>query len=170
MIKHHGRIVGLFWCAEAGEPMRAADQLQVLAGVGLQGDRYATGRGAYSQIEPEKIRHLSLITQDGLEIARDWQRAAGLEAFTMEQTRRNVLVHELSAPALNALVGQRFWLGDIECYGVELCTPCPRPAQLSQQPGFEQAFEGRGGLRVQALGSGWLRVGDSLRHQELVRL
>jgi len=69
----------------------------------------------------------------------------------------------LTSPALNALVGQRFWLGDIECYGVcygvELCTPCPRPAQLSLQ----DAFEGRGGLRTQVLSSGWLRLGDCLR-------
>lgn len=162
MTATQGQIAGLYWCAEAGEPMRAAPQLQVLAGAGLQGDRYATGRGAYSQIEPGKIRHLSLITQDGLETARQWQEAAGLKAFTAEQTRRNVLLEQLSATALNALVGQRFWLGDIECYGVELCTPCPRPAQLSLQAGFQDAFEGRGGLRTQVLSSGWLRLGDCL--------
>ena len=30
------------------EPMRAADRIRVLAGIGLEGDRYATGRGHFS--------------------------------------------------------------------------------------------------------------------------
>lgn len=142
--------------------MREASELQVLAGTGLKGDRYATGRGAYSQTEPGKIRHLSLITQDGIETARQWQESAGLQPFTMAQTRRNVLLHNLTAALLNSLVGKRFKLGEIQCYGIELCTPCPRPAELSSQPGFQDAFDGRGGLRAQVLGTGWLRLGDPI--------
>lgn len=157
------QIAELFWCASAGQPMRSAEQLRVLAGQGLEGDRYATGQGAYSDTQPPKMRHLSLITEEGLAVASQWQEAAALPAFTMAQTRRNVLLRGLSAQDLNALAGQRFWLGDIECHGVELCTPCPRPSELSGQPGFQEAFDGRGGLRVQVLGSGWLRVGDTLR-------
>jgi hypothetical protein len=158
-----GQISGLFWCASAGQPMRQAQQLRVIAGQGLEGDRYATGQGAYSATEPPKIRHLSLITEEGIATANEWQEAAGLPSFTMAQTRRNVLLRGLSAQGLNALVGQNFWVGDIECYGIELCTPCPRPAQLSGQAGFEDAFEGRGGLRTQVLGSGWLSLGNELR-------
>jgi len=158
-----GQISGLFWCASAGQPMRQAQQLRVIAGQGLEGDRYATGQGAYSATEPPKIRHLSLITEEGIATANEWQEAAGLPGFTMAQTRRNVLLRGLSAQGLNALVGQNFWVGDIECYGIELCTPCPRPAQLSGHAGFEDAFEGRGGLRTQVLSSGWLSLGNELR-------
>ena len=158
-----GQISGLFWCASAGQPMREAKQLKVIAGQGLEGDRYATGQGAYSDTQPPKIRHLSLITEEGIATANEWQEASGLPAFTMAQTRRNVLLSGLSAQELNALVGQNFWVGDIECHGIELCTPCPRPAELSGQTGFQDAFEGRGGLRAQILSSGWLRMEDELR-------
>lgn len=157
-----GHITGLFWCASAGASMRTAEQLRVIAGQGLEGDRYATGQGAYSDTQPPKIRHLSLITEEGIATANEWQEAAGLPAFTMAQTRRNVLMRGLSSHDLNALVGQRFRLGGIECYGIELCTPCTRPSALSGQPGFQEAFEGRGGLRTQVLSSGWLRLGDEL--------
>lgn len=157
------QVSALFWCAGAGQAMQEAPQLRVLAGQGLEGDRYATGQGAYSATQPPKIRHLSLITEEGINTANDWQEAAGLPAFSMAQTRRNVLLRGLSAQGLNALVGQRFWVGEVECYGIELCTPCPRPSELSGQPGFQEAFEGRGGLRAQVLGSGWLRLGDVLR-------
>ena len=143
--------------------MQEAPQLRLLAGQGLEGDRYATGQGAYSGTQPPKIRHLSLITEEGIATANEWQQAAGLPVFSMAQTRRNVLLRGLSAHSLNALVGQRFWVGEVECFGIELCTPCPRPSELSGQPGFQEAFEGRGGLRAQVLGSGWLRLGDVLR-------
>lgn len=143
--------------------MQEAPQLRLLAGQGLEGDRYATGQGAYSGTQPPKIRHLSLITEEGIATANEWQQAAGLPVFSMAQTRRNVLLRGLSALSLNALVGQRFWVGEVECFGIELCTPCPRPSELSDQPGFQEAFEGRGGLRAQVVGSGWLRLGDALR-------
>lgn len=157
------QVSALFWCADAGQAMQEASQLRLLAGQGLEGDRYATGQGAYSGTQPPKIRHLSLITEEGIATANEWQQAAGLPVFSMAQTRRNVLLRGLSAHSLNALVGQRFWVGEVECFGIELCTPCPRPSELSGQPGFQEAFEGRGGLRAQVLGSGWLRLGDALR-------
>ena len=163
MNKPLAQISALYWCDTAGQAMRQADLLRVIANQGIEGDRYTTGQGAYSDTQPPKIRHLSLITEDGIFTANEWQEAAGLPAFTMAQTRRNVLLRGLSAPDLNGLVGHRFWVGEVECFGVELCTPCPRPSQLSQQPGFQEAFEGRGGLRAQVLSSGWLRLGDALR-------
>ncbi len=161
-----GQVSGLYWCAGAGDAMQMADRLRVIAGIGLEGDRYATGLGAYSAIEPSKLRHLSLITEEGIETANDWQQAAGLPSFSMAQTRRNVLLRGISAQALNDLVGQCFWVGSIQCRGVELCTPCPRPSQLSQQDGFQEAFEGRGGLRAEVLLGGQLALGVTLRCQE----
>ena len=161
-----GQVSGLYWCAGAGDAMQMADRLRVIAGIGLEGDRYATGLGAYSAIEPSKLRHLSLITEEGIETANDWQQAAGLPSFSMAQTRRNVLLRGISAQALNDLVGQRFWIGTIQCRGIELCTRCPRPSELSQQGGFQEAFEGRGGLRTEVLLGGELALGDALRCQE----
>ena len=139
-----GHVSGLYWCAVAGSSMQAANRLQVIAGKGIDGDRYATGQGTYTDTEP-------------------WQQASGLPTFTMAQTRRNILLNGIGAQALNSLVGQIFWVGHIQCRGTELCTPCPRPSQLSLQSGFQEAFDGRGGLRAEVLRGGEVAIGDVLR-------
>jgi len=156
------RITGLFSSLDAGQPMQSHDTVAVREGAGVLGDRYASGRGHYSATQPPKARHLTLITQDGIDVAAEWQEACGLPAFSMPQTRRNVLLDGLSAPALNALVGRTFRLGEVVLRGLELCTPCPRPSELSGQEGFVDAFDGRGGLRAEVLSSGHLRLGDRL--------
>lgn len=155
-------IKALFWCAGAGDPMIAATRVEVIAGQGIAGDRYALGVGAYSATEPAKPRHLTLITQDGVDTALAWQLAAGLEPFSVEQTRRNVLLQGITAGELNELVGVRFQIGSLLFEGFELATPCERPSQLAGIEGFPDAFHGRGGLRVRALSTGSLQVGDRL--------
>jgi MOSC domain-containing protein YiiM len=69
----------------------------------------------------------------------------------------------MTAVELNQLVGQVFYLGKLVLRGVELCTPCQRPAQLQNKPNFMEAFEGRGGLRAEILQVGSIFVGDVLR-------
>jgi len=156
------RATAFYWCADAGAPMIAASQLQVEAGSGIVGDRYALGLGAYSATEPDKPRHLTLITQDGINTANAWQLAAGLDPFPAELTRRNVVMEGMTASELNRWVGRRFRLGALLCEGVELATPCERPSALSGIDGFPEAFDGRGGLRVRVLEGGTLHRGDRL--------
>jgi hypothetical protein len=156
------KVTGLFWCPAAGDPMRAAASLEVQAGRGIVGDRYALGVGAYSNTLPPKIRHLTFITQDGIDTAAAWQQAAGLPVFDVLQTRRNVLLSGMSARALNDLVGQRFRVGSLLCEGIELATPCDRPSALASIDGFQEAFDGRGGIRVRVLQGGLIRRGDLL--------
>ena len=57
---------------------------------GIQGDRYANDTGAYSQTLPSKIRHISLITQAGIEIANEWLMTCNEPSFTGAKTRRNI--------------------------------------------------------------------------------
>lgn len=156
------RVSAFYWCAAAGAPMVAASELQVEAGAGIVGDRYALGMGAYSATEPDKPRHLTLITQDGIDTANAWQLAAGLAPFSAELTRRNVVMEGMTASELNRWVGRRFRLGALLCEGVELATPCERPSALSGIAGFPEAFDGRGGLRVRVLEGGTLHHGDRL--------
>jgi len=155
-------VKALFWCSGAGDPMVAASRVEVIAGQGIRGDRYALGVGAYSATEPAKPRHLTLITQDAIDTALAWQLAAGLAPFSVEQTRRNVLLQGITASELNQLVGVRFQIGSLLFEGLELATPCERPSQLTGIEGFPDAFHDRGGLRVRALSSGSLQVGDGL--------
>ncbi len=142
--------------------MIAASSVEVIAGQGIVGDRYALGVGAYSATEPAKPRHLTLIAQDAVDTALAWQLAAGLTPFTVEQTRRNVLLRGITASELNQLIGVRFRIGGLLFEGFELATPCQRPSMLSGIEGFADAFFDRGGLRVRSLESGALYCGDPL--------
>jgi len=141
--------------------MISADRLSVIRGRGVTDDRYALGIGAYSSTEPAKDRHLTLITQDAIQIAEAWQQAAGLSSFSAAMTRRNVLLDGISASELNAWVDRQFWIGEVLCEGVEWCTPCHRPSELSGIPGFADAFADRGGLRARVLGGGTIEIGVS---------
>lgn len=142
--------------------MQAANQIQVHAGHGIEGDRYALGTGAYSATEPNRVRHISIIALSGIETANDWLKAGDEPTFSENETRRNIVLNGISASDLNALVGRQFQLGNMRLLATELCTPCERPAQLLSRPSFMEAFEGRGGIRAQALNSGILVIGDKL--------
>ena len=70
--------------------------------------------------------------------------------------RRNILVEGLD---LNALVGKRFRIGEVEFGGSEECSPCYWMDQAIG-PGAHRALVGRGGLRCRILRSGALACGE----------
>ena len=155
-------IHSIYLAPSAGAPMQAVNAIKVHAGSGIAGDRYALGRGAYSETKPNKVRHISLIALSGIETANDWLKAGDEPTFNGSETRRNIVLAGITATELNEMVGEQFWIGDLQLLGTELCTPCERPAQLLNRPSFMDAFEGRGGIRAEVLSSGILTVGDSL--------
>ena len=111
---------------------------------------------------PRKIRHISIISLAGIEVANQRLMADNEPLFDPADTRRNILLANITPDSLNALVGQQFRLGNLQMLGAELCAPCERPAQLLNRPSFMDAFEGRGGIRAQVLNSGVLAIGDRL--------
>lgn len=155
-------IQAIYLTNSAGAKMQSANSAKLNAGIGIEGDRYAMGTGAYSATVPAKVRHISLISLSGIETANDWLRAGDEPAFEASETRRNIALEGITAAELNNLVGRRFQLGKIQMLGTELCTPCERPAQLLSRPSFMDAFEGRGGIRAEVLSSGILSIGDQL--------
>ena len=62
---------------------------------------------------------------------------------------------------LNALVGERFRVGDVECLGVELCHPCTTLEGLTR-PGVIKAYVNRAGLNADILTDGEIAVGDAV--------
>jgi len=162
MFKFNARIQAIYLASSAGAPMKSMDHVKVSAGIGIEGDRYALGTGAYSLLEPKKVRHLSLIALSGIAIANDWLSAGNEPTFDGSETRRNIILEGVTPSQLNLLLGQKFQLGNILLRGTELCVPCERPAQLLNRPSFMDAFEGRGGIRAEVLNSGTLAVGDAL--------
>jgi hypothetical protein len=73
-----GRVECIHFAISEGEPMLATARIRVLAGIGLEGDRYATGRGRFSGT-PGTGRALTLIEAEVLEsLARAWESRCGL--------------------------------------------------------------------------------------------
>jgi MOSC domain-containing protein YiiM len=133
-------------------PLRAlpapVERVRAVAGKGLEGNRYFFENGA----KPGTA--LTLIAAEAIEAVRDEH---GL-AMGAAESRRNVLTRGID---LNALVGKRFRVGEVECLGVELCEPCTHLESLTQ-PGVIKAFVHRAGLNADILTDGEIAVGDEV--------
>lgn len=141
-----GSIAGLLLAPRAEAPLVRVEEVVASAGRGLEGDRYAAGRGTFSA--PGRGYELTLIEAEVLdEIGLSWEGA-----------RRNVVVRGVS---LNGLVDRRFLLGEVECIGRRLAEPCAHLERLVR-PGLLRPLVHRGGLRADILAGGTLRVGDPL--------
>ena len=86
----------------------------MLAEQGPRGDRYflpGAGKG------PPEGGDLTLIEAEALE---SFSAETGIP-LGHQESRRNLLTRGVR---LNDLVGRWFRVGEIECFGVELCEPC----------------------------------------------
>src|ERR671935_751329 len=142
-----GRVEGIFIGPERTLPA-PVDRVQAHAGKGLAGNRYYFDDGA------KPGRALTLIAAEAIEAMA---AEHGVE-ITAAESRRNVLTRGID---LNALVGRRFMVGDVECLGVELCEPCSHLQRLTK-PGVMRGLVHRGGLRADIVRSGRIAVGDAL--------
>ena len=62
---------------------------------------------------------------------------------------------------LNELIGKRFRVGEVECYGVEICEPCLHLQELTR-PGIIKELVHRAGLNADILTDGVIAVGDEV--------
>lgn len=118
------------------------DSVRAVAGKGLEGDRHYHEEGAppgqaLTLVEAEVVEEVGL--------------APG-------ETRRQVTVRGVK---LNELVGKRFRVGDVECFGVELCEPCAHVEELTR-PGIIKALVHRAGINADIVTGGTIRIGDSV--------
>ena len=131
--------------SEHGELPVGVPSVRAVAGRGLEGNRYFFD-------EAPSGRAVTLIAAEAVE-ALENEHGISLEAAA---TRRNVVTRGID---VNALVGKRFRVGDVECEGVELCEPCTH-LQSMTQPGVIKGLAHRGGLNADILSDGEISVGD----------
>jgi MOSC domain-containing protein YiiM len=148
-----GTVESIFTAAEAGQPMAAVSEITATAGSGLEGDRYAAGRGKYSE-RPGGGRELTLIEDEVL----DWLASEHGIQLNPNQCRRNLLT---SGVRLNDLVGRQFRVGALLCQGIRLCEPCAYLEQLTGKS-LTGPLAHRAGLRADILEGGTLRIGDPI--------
>jgi MOSC domain-containing protein YiiM len=147
--REHGVVVALLRAPAAEAPLVRVGAAQAIAGSGLAGDRYAGGAGTFSG--SGRGYELTLIEAEAL----DALTADGL-AISWEDARRNVVTRGIR---LNALVGHRFRIGEVECVGRRLAEPCAHLQRLAP-PGVLAGLVHRGGLRADILRGGTIRVDD----------
>jgi MOSC domain-containing protein YiiM len=144
-----GHVAGIFIAAENGELPAPVSRVRALAGKGLEGNRYF-----YADGDAPDGRALTLIAAEAVE-ALERETDIRLEPAA---SRRNVLTRGID---VNALVGKRFRIGDVECRGVELCEPCAH-LQAMTQPGVIKGLTHRGGLNADILIDGEIVIGDAI--------
>jgi len=142
-----GRVEAIFLSPEHGELPEPVDRVSARAGRGLEGNRYYWADGA----APPGCA-LTLIASEAV----DAVASEGDVSVEPAATRRNVLTSGID---VNALVGKRFRIGNVECEGVELCEPCSTLESMTQ-PGVIKAFVHRCGLNADILSDGEISVGD----------
>jgi hypothetical protein len=151
----HGVVEGLAVAPAAEAGMRLLEVASARAGRGLDGDRYAAGAGTFSPRAGHRPGYdLTLMAAEVL----DELTAAG-HPVDFAATRRNVLTRGID---VNALVGHPFRIGDVLCAGRRLCEPCVHLDRLSG-PGLLRPLIHKGGLRVDILSDGEIRLGAPIR-------
>jgi MOSC domain len=154
-----GTVEAIVIAPEAEVAMHQVDRAVARAGRGLEGDRYFDERGTFSNVHGRGY-DLTLIEAEALDTL---DLPSG--RLTPEQARRNIVTRGIG---LNALVGERFRVGDVECFAQRLCEPCAHLERLTAatgRPGTLRALIHKGGLRADVLNDGEIRVGDEIAPQ-----
>jgi MOSC domain-containing protein YiiM len=138
-------------------PMHSLPELNLVAGKGIEGDRYMIGReeGFYSG-KPEEGRQITLFE---IETLIALKRDAGID-LEPEEHRRNVTTEGVP---LTHLVGKQFRLGEVLLEATRLSIPCRHIEEVTGKSIFDPLIN-RSGLNCKILKGGTIRVGDMVRN------
>ena len=142
-----GVVEGILVAPAAEAPMTRVESVAAVAGHGLEGDRYRDGRGTFGS--KGQGYELTLVDAGSLE-------ALGIE---WERSRRNVVTRGLD---LNALLGRRFAIGEVECVARRPAEPCAHLERV-EGTGLLRPLVHRAGIRADILRGGSIAVGDPIR-------
>ena len=151
----NGQIREILVSPAAAAPMQHVPQAQLVAGHGIDGDRYAIDSGTFSAKSKGKPdKEVTLIESEAV----DAFNAQTLFGYAYAAFRRNLVT---SGIRLNELAGKEFTVGGARLRGIRLCEPC---ATLAGQLGQEvmQQMVHKCGLRAEVLQSGTIKPGDSI--------
>jgi MOSC domain-containing protein YiiM len=123
----------------AAAPMRRVPAGRLVAGAGLEGDRYALGGGTWARY-PDLEKQLTLIDSGAVAAVA---AEVGVD-LSPGDTRRNLVTAGVD---LSALVGRWFAVGDAVLFGMKRCPPC---AHLERLTGAKlvKAMVHRGGINA----------------------
>ena len=146
-------VVSIHVAAIGGAPMTSVTNVLAVVGKGLEGDRYASKLGTYSN-QPGSGRDVTLIEIEAIEaLKRDY----GIE-LDPGLARRNIVTRGVP---LNHFVETEFKIGSVILRGTRLCEPCAHMEKLTIK-GAMRGLIHRGGLRAEIVKGGTIKVGDRI--------
>jgi MOSC domain-containing protein YiiM len=142
----------------ASMEMEELDEAMLVAGKGIEGDRYFLGTGTYSK-NPD-IREVTLIESEVLEALaqNDPPLQSGPIILSPSDHRRNLTTRGIY---LNHLVGKRFRIGEAVLRGGRLNFPCKYLEELLSSPVYLPLYN-RSGLNCVIETGGVIRKGDAI--------
>ncbi|MFW3170293.1 MOSC domain-containing protein [Geodermatophilus sp. CPCC 206100] len=149
-----GVLTEIWLTGVAAAPMRRVGSARLLAGAGLEGDRYALGGGTWAAY-PDLEKQLTLIDADDV-------AAVAAEAgvpLTPGDTRRNLVTAGIDLPAL---VGRWFAVGDALLFGMKRCPPCTHLERLTGAR-LVKAMVHRGGINAAVFAGAPIAEGAPIR-------
>ena len=150
-----GGVVTEIWLTEAAAaPMRRVPAGRLVAGAGLDGDRYALGGGTWARY-PALEKQLTLIDADDVAAVA---AEVGVD-LAPGDTRRNLVTEGVDLPAL---VGQWFAVGDALLFGMKRCPPCTHLERLTGAR-LVKAMAHRGGINAAVFAGAEIAEGAVVR-------
>jgi MOSC domain-containing protein YiiM len=146
-----GAVVSIHVAPTGSAPMKSVADARAVAGRGLEGDRYFSKLGTYSN-QPGSGREVTLIEIEAIEaLKRDYR-----VELDPGQSRRNIVTRGIS---LNHLVEREIKIGEVILRGMRLCEPCSHMEKLTVK-GSARGLIHRGGLRAVVVKGGNMHAGD----------
>ena len=155
-MRWRGHLQHIHIAPAASYEMEALAEARLVAGRGIEGDRYFLGTGTYSKLPA--VREVTLIESEVLEaLARNDPPLQDQPiVLAPHEHRRNLTVRGVP---LGHLVGRRFRVGPVVLRGARINFPCRYLEQLLDRPLF-MALYNRGGLNCAIETGGVIRCGD----------
>jgi MOSC domain-containing protein YiiM len=138
-VGHHGKPPG-------EHPMLGVPEVRLLAGRGIEGDRYLDFKDDYK----------GQVTFFAWEIYERMLKEFSVSGKGPDIFRRNIITEGVD---LNALIGTEFEVQGVRFLGTQECAPC-HWMNTTFAEGAEAALKGHGGLRAKILNDGVLRVDE----------
>lgn len=153
-----GELLHIHIAPAASYEMEELRSARMVAGRGIEGDRYFLGNGTYSKLPA--VRDVTLIEIEVLEaLARnDPPLQDGPIQVAPGEHRRNLTVRGVP---LGHLVGVRFRVGEVVLRGARINFPCKYLEQLLGRPVYQPLYN-RGGLNCSVESGGTIRPGDPI--------
>lgn len=149
-----GVLTEIWLTGAAAAPMRRLPAGLLVAGAGLDGDRYALGGGTWARY-PALEKQLTLIDSDDVAAVA---AEAGVD-LAAGDTRRNLVTVGADLPAL---VGRWFAVGDALLFGMKRCPPCTHLERLTGRR-LVKAMAHRGGINAAVFAGARIAEGAVVR-------